>query len=281
MNRRLTHSLYVLLTLGPLVLGLGYSLLYSLGMAGLMGKGFTTTHWARLFADGEVFASIGYTLWLVVASLVLCLLPALLFSWRFAMGLQGNGLHNLLFLPLTFPPLIAGFAWYHVLSPAGLLSRGAAQMGMVGEVEQFPRWVNDGWAIGILVAHVFLIFPFFTIMLSQIARREKIGELFAAATTLGTTTGQFIRRIFLPLILRRAAPVIMLYAVFLFGAYEIPLLLGRSTPRVFTVFISEKIQKFDLTNIPVGHAAAVLYILLTALAVTIFLYLQNRRRAWA
>jgi len=61
------------------------------------------------------------------------------------------------------------------------------------------------------------------------------------------------------------------------NSHEVPLLLGRSNPQVITVFISDKISKFDLSNIPQGHAAAVLYILLTAITVTVFLSIHAKQ----
>jgi putative spermidine/putrescine transport system permease protein len=95
-----------------------------------------------------------------------------------------------------------------------------------------------------------------------------------AADALGSSRAQFARRIYAPLLLRRSLPLLLLYAVYIFGTYEIPLLLGRSSPRVVTIFVTEQLQRFDLSNIPLGHAMAVLY---TALVAVLLALLLSRR----
>lgn len=276
MLRRISIALFVVVTLGPMLAGLVYALLYSFGLAGLLGKGFTTAHWTRLFEGNEALGSLGYTTLLVLFSLLLALIPALVLAYFITFSRKGQGFFRVLFVPLTVPPLIAAFAMFHLLNPAGLLSRIANQMGLVGSVEHFPRLVNDGWAIGIILTHVFLVFPFFTIVFANLARKERLPELRALAYTLGAKAWQFQWRVFIPVILRRAAALIMLYGVFLFGTYEVPLLLGRQAPRAVTVFITEKVTKFDLMNIPVGYAMAVLYMVLIGGVVTFLL----RRRGF-
>ena len=50
-----------------------------------------------------------------------------------------------------------------------------------------------------------------------------------------------------------------MYFIFKIGAYEVPLLLGRSTPETVSVLAVRKLQKFNLYDIPQGYAVAVIY----------------------
>lgn len=253
--------MYAVLCVGPLLLGVGYSLLYSFGMIGLLSEGFTLVHWQRLWQSSGAISSLIYTLLLSIVSLLLALAAALAVAWR---SLQpGSGrLPAALFLPLLFPPLIAAFGWYYVLSPAGILSRLAVGSGLIGGLEDFPRLVNDAWSVGIVLTHIFLVYPVFSLLFVAQSRKERLPAMWALARNLGSTRWQFVRSILLPLLLQKTRPVVVLYGLFLLGSYEVPLLLGRTAPQTVSLFITEKLSRFNLLDIPVGHAMAVVYSLM-------------------
>ncbi len=275
MRNKIVIGLYALITIGPLAMGLGYSLLYSFGLIGLMNDGFTLEHWIRLWNSSDALGTLWYTFWLTIVSLLLTLSLSLLLSWKYVHG-QASGIwYRSLFLPLLFPPLIAALAWFYLLSPAGIVSRIAYHLNVTNAIEAFPRLVNDQWSVGILATHVFLVFPLFTLLFIEQARKESIPDLFKMARTLGSKKSQFLRKIYVPLLLLKSRPVIWLYGVFLFGTYEVPLLLGQSSPRTMTIFITEKMSRYNLNDIPVGHAMAVVYSLL----VLVFIHIFVRKKA--
>lgn len=251
-------------------MGLGYSILYSFGMVGLMNNGFTFEHWQKLLANSALFTTIGYSLYISLASLLFILIFALLFSWWLVFK-KNKSIFNLLFLPLAFPPLIAAFSWYYILSPAGIISRILYHSGAITDISDFPRLVNDSYSFGIIITHVFLIFPLFTILFIKQAKKERMGAIQEISFTLGSTKNQFFLKVFMPLLLKKTAPLIILYAIFMFGAYEVPLLLGQSSPRMITVFISDKMTRFNLQDIPQAHAMAVTYSVLIIGLTTLFI----------
>jgi len=50
-----------------------------------------------------------------------------------------------------------------------------------------------------------------------------------------------------------------LYGLFLVGAYEVPLLLGRQSPRMLSVLIAQKFRRFDLLELPQAYVLTCLY----------------------
>lgn len=276
MLRKTILAIFVALTVLPLAFGLGYSILYSLGLAGLMGEGFTLRHWQALWRSSDAIGSLLYSLYLTVASLLLMLAPALALAWWQVFGQAKRWLLALLFVPLTFPPLVAAFSWYSLLSPAGILSRVAQGAGLINSPDNFPRLVSDAWGISILATHVYIIAPLFALLFIYQARKERMAELRAMSMTLGSSQGQFVRQVFVPLLLGKTAPFLLLYAIFLFGAYEVPLLAGRSSPRAVAVFITDKMGRYNLQDIPVGHAMAVTYSLLVIALAALFINSQRR-----
>ncbi len=238
-------------------------------MVGILGKGFTLQYWINLFTEGGGSASLLYSLYLTFISLILILSLALLFAW-WQGGKSRPWFYKTLFLPLTMPPLITAFLWYYLLSPTGFLSRISYSIGLSSGIESFPRMVNDSFGIGILVCHVFLVFPLFTILFIHQANKERMAELQEMAHTLGSSQRQFFFRVFVPLLLKKSSLLIILYTIFLLGTYEVPIIMGQSSPRTLSVFITEKLTRFDLADIPEGHAMAFFYSVLV-IAVTSFL----------
>lgn len=248
----------------PLLAGLMYSLAYSFGLTGILSEGFTSSHWRDLLRDREAWLSLGYSLLLAVLTIFLTLIPALWLSWM-AFCSPRIRFRKWLLLPMAFPPLIGAFAWYQILSPSGMLSRLAYALGWVGSLEGFPRLVNDSQGMGMMITHVFLIFPLFSFLFMYQADKEKIADLWSICQALGCHRKQFLARVFVPLLLKKSMMLIRLYLIFLIGTYEVAILLGKTSPRVVTLYITEKLSGFDLEAVPVGHAMLVLYIILVGM----------------
>ncbi len=275
MGKKAAIAIYIVIMVLPLVAGLGYSLCYSLGLTGIMNHGFTLEHWKNLWHNSNGLLSLAYSFYLTLVSLVLILLCALFVAWRQNALSKGKLFLKTLFLPLTFPPLIAAFAWYYLLSPAGIVSRLFYNAGITQSIEAFPRLVNDTFGIGILITHLFLVFPLFAILFTHQAKKERMDELKNISLTLGSSERQFLWKVFIPFMLKKSSPLIVLYGIFLLGTYEVPLLLGQSSPRTVSIFITEKMTRFNLLDIPTGHAMAVVYSLIVILT-TSFL-LKNKK----
>ncbi|MBK8555069.1 MAG: hypothetical protein IPL65_04535 [Lewinellaceae bacterium] len=58
----------------------------------------------------------------------------------------------------------------------------------------------------------------------------------------------------------------VLYTIILFGAYEVPLVLGRQHPRMISVLIAQKFGRFDLLALPQAYVLTVMYALLVSVA---------------
>ncbi len=254
-------SLYVVICGVPLLAGLGYSLAYSLGLAGLLSQGMTLSHWQTLLQDRDAWGSVGYSLVLAGISMGISLSLAMGVAWLHELRPR-DFLRRWLLVPLAFPPLVAGFSWYYLLSPSGILSRFAFHLGWMDRMEAFPVIVNDFPGIGLLLTHVFLVFPLFALLFMHQSAKVRMGALWQVAQSLGSKRGQFLLSVFIPLQLRQSELLIRLYAIFLIGTYEVALLMGRSSPRVMTLYITDKLGRFNLADIPQGHAMLVIYILL-------------------
>jgi len=260
----------------PLALSIGYSLMYSLGLTGLMSDGFTFSHWINLF-QGEFLQSILYSVWVASASTFIALLLALLLLFTVRRHLHSKNIYRSLFFPLAIPPIVLAFVIFQVYGGSGILSRLAFHAGIISSSQQFPALVQDPYAIGIIMAHIFIAFPFFLLILLNLFEHEKLPQIESVASTLGADKKTILLRLQLPILMRGMFPILALYFIFFMGAYDIPLLLGQSSPHMISVLILEKLQRFNLGEIPLAHSMAVWYAILCIVTIS-YLFARYRRK---
>lgn len=259
----------------PLLLSMGYSLLYSFGITGALNTGFTFDHWEKLFSEGAIFSSFLYSNVLAFVTVALSVFIGLYISLRHGNAFKKRSLSYIIYLPLAFPAMVSAFFFFQFLSKAGILSRSFYQVGITNSIQSFPDLVNDQYGIGIILAHLFICAPFFTLLFINRIETENIYDYLSLSQTLGATKRQALRKIAVPMLLQKTFTNIILYFIFIFGSYEIPILLGRSNPEMISVLAVRKLQKFNLFDIPQGYAVAVLY---TAFVLAIVLILLKKQR---
>lgn len=255
-------GLYGLLVIGLPLLGLGQALFASFGLAGPLAQGFTTQYWQQLETSGGLFTSLAYSTYISLASLGFSVGIALWLVVGRQTMLSRSPFPTLLYIPLLFPSLVMGFYLFQLLSRSGWLSRITYSLGLTSHIESFPELVQDPAGIGIILAHVLMAFPFLTLLFQTLYADARLAELRNLTLTLGASEGQFRRKIATPVLLRRAAPTLVLYGVAVLGAYDIPLLLGRTYPQMVSLFVTDRLSRFDLAEMPVGYGAGVVVALL-------------------
>jgi putative spermidine/putrescine transport system permease protein len=262
--------LFLFLAVLPLAAGLLQASLQSLGLMGLLSKGFTLGHWYSLLGDGAFWAALAFSFYVASVGTLLALGLSLFFVGTQQARLGQSRYQTFLFLPLALPALVMAFFSYQLLSGSGLLSRVAFAFGFIQQPNDFAAGVGDAYGIGIIFTHVLMSTYFFSVYFSQIWQKEQLPLLLQGAVNLGATAKQAFWRIAVPTLLKRAQAIITLYFVFALGTYEIPLLLGRSYPQMLSVFTVSKLQKFNLYDIPQAYAAAVFFAVLLFISMSAF-----------
>jgi len=92
-----------------------------------------------------------------------------------------------------------------------------------------------------------------------------------APRKLGATRWQARQQVALPMLLSRGRPMILLTFLFNLGSYEIPLLLGRQSPQMFSVLTQRRFGQFDLMQRPEAFVLAITYFLLVGLGLRLLL----------
>lgn len=275
----LSFALLFIFAIIPLVAGLGYAILYSFGIVGALNQGFTLQHWEQAFADNSIYISFLYSASIAIVALLLSVTTALLVSLRYYQLFKKGFYSYLINVPLAFPPIVAAFFFFQLLSKGGVVARIAYQTGIINSIQQFPDLINDTYSIGMILTHWFLSFPFFLLLFIGLIRTQRLPDFFQLAESLGASKRQIIFRVAIPVLIQKSLPNILLYFIFIFGAYEIPVLLGRSHPESVSVLAVRKLQKFNLLDIPQGYVIAVVYTIFVLLF--IWIILKQKKLAYA
>jgi putative spermidine/putrescine transport system permease protein len=117
--------------------------------------------------------------------------------------------------------------------------------------------------------------PFFIILFSNLYHNERLDEYATLAATLGAKHVYVARKVIIPVLLYRSFATLVLYFVFILSSYEIPLLLGSQSRQMISVLTIQKLQRFNLNDIPQAYAISVLYGIIVIISVASLL--KNKR----
>lgn len=276
-RKTLALSFFLLITIVPLVFGLIYAVRYSFGWAGVINDGFTFDHWTKFMSSSAPYYSLFYSIYITIVSLFIALGTAFYLALKASKIFQKGWLSYLIYFPLAFPAIVVSLFIFQQLSKAGFIARLFYQFYWIDDIDAFPDLINDTFGIGIILAHVLMAVPFFLLYFITIIQNEQIPAQIEVAKSLGAKKGMILRRVTLAILWQRAKSTIILYALFIMGSYEIPLILGRQSPQMISVMTVRNLKHFDLSNIPQAYIMAVLYTIF--ILTTIFLSLR-RERSW-
>lgn len=258
-------------------MALTYALLYSFGIVGIANDGFTTKFWGQVLLDGSFLKSMFYSTVVALFSVIISVGLALLIAVKYVKNLEKPFLSFVAYLPLCMPGIVVAFFLIQILSEAGWISRLSYALGFIDQLQSFPSLVNDSLAIGIVVAFVTVIMPFFLLLFLSVYRQERLEELAQVASSLGASPLQITLKVKIPVLIQRTKMIIILYFIFLLGAYEIPLILGQESPQMISVMVVRELNQYDLSKISEGYVVAVLYtILVSVLTLLVFSYNRSK-----
>ena len=211
-----------------------------------------------LLLSPALYRSFGLTLYIAATStgiaIVLAVATALLLRRQF----RGRALASfLVHLNLTIPHLVGAIGILYLLSQSGSFARLSFGMGLIDKPADFPALIFDRYSIGVIATYVWKELPFITLVI--LANLQSLGDDHTAvARTLGANRWQAFRHVLLPQIWPGVLSASAIVFAFTFGAYEIPLLLGASSPQTLPVMAYRSFTDVDLAARPQAMALALL-----------------------
>lgn len=271
-------AVILLLFVGGVVVGFGQSLDY-MPIIGL--KTPTLRHYVHLLTDPDFYVSLLLTLYMTIMSTVLAgglaVAAALLLRRRFA----GSRLVTFLFqLPLPVPHLVAATGMVLLFTQSGLFARIFYGAGLLERPNEFPVMVFDRWQIATIFVYLWKEIPF--IGLVVLAILQGVGQEYEEiAQTLGANRWQRFRYVLLPLIMPGLITTGVIVFAYVFGSFEIPLLLGQRYPNVLPVTAYRAYVDPDLNQRPEAMAMGMVITAIVILLLNLALRLSRRVREQA
>jgi len=163
-----------------------------------------------------------------------------------------------------------------LFSQSGLVSRAARLLGLIDQPSVFPVLVRDSAGIGVVIAYLWKEVPFMALVV--LAALQSAGSSYEdSAKTLGASPWQRFRYITLPVIAPSLVASSILVFTFVFGAYEIPGILGVRNPQSLPVLSYLLFVSPDLRD---RAAAMALSVIMTAIVlVLVAAYMALNRQA--
>jgi putative spermidine/putrescine transport system permease protein len=257
--------------------GLAVGVAQSLGWLSLVPVAAPSLAYYREALGGRDFArSLGLTLYIAAAATALAAALSLGLALLLRRAFRGVwALRLLVQLPLPVPHLVAAVGVALLLAQSGILARLLYAAGLLADQADFPPLVNDRGAVAVILTYVWKEVPFITLV-TIAALRGAGTELEVVARNLGATPWRAFRYVTLPLVgpaVLGAATIVFAYTA---GAFEVPLLLGQSYPRVLAVEAYARYQETDLAARPGALALNTVLAALTALAAPPYIWLLRR-----
>lgn len=264
----LAPVLIILVTI--FVSGIVTALSQSFGYFEAVGlKDFTFKYYREVLTDSGFLSSLTFSLYTaLVSSLIAIILGVILAYSMLQMGGSFEGLYK---MPIIVPHIVSALLVYNMLSQSGIIPRIFYGAGLISDQGQFPSVLYEKNGVGIIIAYLWKEIPF--VALTTYAILGKVSSrLGDAARNLGANKRQVFFYIILPLIIPSLLSSFIIIFAFSFGAYELPLLLGPTTPKTLGVKAFIEYNNPVLQNRPY---AMVINIIITAIGFLLtFIYLR-------
>jgi len=221
-----------------LIVPLAQVFLRSVGLAIIGQAGhFTWDYYRQFWSEAQYREGFFFSLWLGVASTVISLGTALVFSALMQVKFPGRLLISVLYkIPLVVPSLVAAFLILSLIAPGGILARLVFHWGW-----DWPRLVYDRWGWGIIFVLVWHNVPFMMVIISAVMAGIP-HDILDAARNLGAPPWAVFRFITVPLSMAGISAAALLVFIQVLGAFAVPSLMESAYPLALPVIMQTEMM---------------------------------------
>jgi putative spermidine/putrescine transport system permease protein len=226
--------------------------------------------YAAILGGRDFWAAFALTLYIAITSTLLATVLAILTALALRTTDRTSRWITFLYqIPLPVPHLVAAAGIVMLLTQSGLVARLLYAGGALQRPDQFPALVFDHAHIGVILAYTWKEVPFIGLVVLAILRGAG-REYEEIAQTLGATAWQRFRHVLLPLLLPGIVSTTTIVFAYLFGNFEIPLLLGQRYPGTLPVAAYRAYIDPDLARRPEAMAMGMIITLIVVALLAIY-----------
>lgn len=248
-------------------------LVQSFGYFSVIGlKDFTLRYYLEVLTDKDFLQSLRFSFYISLISSVIAVIVGVILAYSILRSRYKKSIEEFIYkLPIIVPHTIAALLVYNLFSQSGVVPRILYNMGIIDSQSQFPSLVFDRVGIGIIIAYLWKEIPFIAMVVYTILSNIN-DRLVEVALNLGANNRQVFWHILLPLIMPSIFSSFIIIFAFSFGAFEVPYLLGPTSPKTLPVKAYIEYTNPDLTNRPY---TMVINMILTFISV-LFVWIYSR-----
>lgn len=235
----------------------------------------TLKYYAEVLTRQDMLTSIGYSLYIAFTSAVLATVIGTVLCGIFVAADRTEGfVMRIIQFPIAVPHVVAALLIINMCSQNGILARMAYALGLISEQQEFPLLIYNANGSGVILAYLWKEIPF--IIFFVIALMANInGRLGEAAMNLGAGKIYTFIHVTLPLCKNAICSGFLIIFVFALGAYELPQLLGATTPKALPVLAYIQYVHPDLKNRPYAMALNGIMIAISLLCAVLYFVLTK------
>jgi putative spermidine/putrescine transport system permease protein len=239
------------LVLGIFIGGLVMGLMQSFGYFPAIGmKMVTLDYYKQVLTSPDFISSLSFSLYISLVSSVLSIIIGLALAYLLMKGNTRKQVEEVLYkLPIIVPHTVAALLVYSVFAQSGIVSRALFHLGFIATPAEMPAFLFDRTGRGIILAYMWKEIPFIAMVVYSVLK-SVCTRLEDVARNLGASAWQTFRFVILPLIAPTLLSNFIIIFAFSFGAFEVPYLLGPTSPRALPILAFVEYTNPDLTHRP-------------------------------
>ena len=212
---------------------------------------FTLDYYMEVLRDRNFLKSLIFSLKTSFISSSICIVVGVFLAYVLSKDKHSKWRISLINLPIIIPHIIVVIIIFMIFSQTGILSRVLYNLGIINNYSDFIQLVSDKNGIGIILVYLWKGIPFVAMTTYNILKNIS-NSLENVAINLGANKFQVFRYIILPLAMPSIISSFLILFAFSFGSYEVPFLIGPSTPKALSVQAYITYSSSDLMQRPIA-----------------------------
>ncbi len=261
----------MIVILGIFINGLIMAFIQSLGYFKAIGlTEITFKYYKEVLTSQGFLSSLGFSVYIATISSVIAVVLGVILAYSILRSTHRKGIEEAVYkIPIFVPHIVAALLAYNILAQSGVVPRVLYSIGIIKDQSQFPSLLYDKNGIGIIIAYIWKGIPFVAMVVYTILSNIN-NKLSQVALNLGANNRQVFFYILLPFIMPSIFSSFIIIFAFSFGAYELPFLLGPTSPKALPVKAYVEYTNSNLANRP--YAMVINMILTIVSLILVWLY---------
>lgn len=254
-----------------ILIGFSKSLLISFGLFKEVGlDSFTFDFYKEILNDKTFISSLIFSLKISVISSILAVIIGIFLSY----GIFNSKIYDIyLKIPVILPHIIMAILLVNIFSQTGVIARVFYKLNLVDDSHSFVQFFYNKSAVGVILTYAIKGGAYTGMVFLEIYRNIGSNQL-AAAKNLGASDWQEFYYIIFPFIKKETIATFIILFNFSISSYEVPLLIGPTSPRTLA---AKSYIEFTKNSFSYKPKALVINIFLSLIGIVslIILYLAE------